>query len=101
MLSTLENNLLIFCASYVLAAGAWLAAGRVASLPVRRALHVSIGFLVFPIVYLGHPLLYYQVWMLLLAYATEPNLPWLLLSLLTWSGLILLFLIFRRRTRQR
>lgn len=96
MQSALENNFLVFWASYVLAAGAWIAASRVSSLPVRRVLRVSIVFLVFPIVYLGHPFLYYQVWMLLLGYATEPNLPWLLLSVLVWSGLIMLF---RRRTR--
>ena len=90
MADIFENNLILFLSSLVIGVIAWVFSSRISSVRVRRAAKGTIIYLLFPVVYLGHPFLYYQCWMLLLIYITEMKLSWLLLFMLIWGVFIAL-----------
>jgi hypothetical protein len=84
----LENNLFIFFSYYVVAVGAWILSARLSGVRLRRAVRVSIIFLGFPILYLGHPFLFYQCWMWIVVSIIELDLKWLIILLSIWTLLI-------------
>ncbi len=64
MFQLLANNIFIFVGSYVIAFISWRLSSRLSNIHVRQATKISIVFLAFPIIYLGHPFMFGQCWML-------------------------------------
>jgi predicted MFS family arabinose efflux permease len=93
----LENNAYLLATGFAIAAGIWWMAARLKSWRARRAVRVSAIFLAAPIVYLGHPFLFYQSWMMLVAYAQSRE--WLGLSVYfgLWVMLVSVSQLRRRR----
>ena len=87
----LLNNSILFLSSYVVAVAVWYLSTRLSSGRIRRALRVSIIFLVVPIVYVGHPIIFFQCWMFLLVCIVAWDSQWLQLLLSIWAILILIF----------
>ena len=83
-LEPFENNLVLFLATWAIAAFAYVVAGKVPSARLRRAIRVSAVFLSVPLLYLGHPFLYYQVWMAIATCITEPNTGGLAVLIAIW-----------------
>jgi len=85
------NNSILFLSSYVVAVAVWFLSVRLPSVRIRRALRVSIIFLVVPVIYIGHPLIFFQCWMFLLVSIVGQDSQWLLFVLSIWAILILIF----------
>jgi len=88
MSSALENNALLFWIGIVVAIGTWIYCYKVRDARYRRPLRASTIFLSFPIVYLGHPFLYYQSWMFLVVYISELNFFAIGIYLLIWIAIV-------------
>ena len=71
MVEALENNSSAMLVTLLLGGTLWWATSWLHDHRARRALRVSIAVLCFPILYLGHPFLYYPSWALLFIYAAQ------------------------------
>ncbi len=84
MSSFFENNIWLILFSVVIAIAIWRVCSKLKNNRIRRAIRATIIFLVFPIFYAGHPLLFYQVWMFIMASIVNFNLKWLLILFVSW-----------------
>ena len=80
-----ENNIWLVILSFAVAVIAWLSCSKMNNIRIRRATRATIIFLVIPIFYLGHPFLFYQVWVLIVASVVNSEFMWLLIYLVAWS----------------
>ena len=96
MPESLENNWYLVALGFVAALAVWIVSANVRSWRIRRAARTSAVFLAVPIAYLGHPVLFYQLWMLPVAYVQSKA--WLALSLfgVIWFVLVALFQVWPR-----
>jgi CDP-diglyceride synthetase len=85
MSSFFENNIWFLVASLAVAAIVWKLSSKIEKTRVRRGLRATLIFLMFPVFYLGHPFLYYQVWVLIAASIINLNLMWLAIFLVVWA----------------
>lgn len=90
MQNLFENNLTLFVFSFFVGVVVWFIAAKINNIRFRRALRASILFLVFPIYYLGHPFLFYQCWMFIVASIVDFNLKWLFIMFGIWGIVILI-----------
>jgi hypothetical protein len=89
----LENNFTLILIAWFFSAFLYQTGKRIQSKVLRRVFRVSIVFLVFPVAYLGHPILVYQVWMLIFAYVTQDSFDALAISGSVWLVLVLVSLV--------
>ena len=84
----MENNIWLLLLSVGIAAVTWLYCKRLENIRLRRATRATIIFLVLPVFSLGHPFLFYQVWVLLVASIVNIELMWFLIYLTVWGVFI-------------
>ena len=84
MSSFFENDILLQLFSIVIAIAGWLYTSKVNNIRARRAIRATLIYLVFPVAYLGHPFLFYQVWMFVVASVVNFDLKWLLIMFSIW-----------------
>jgi len=84
MISILENNQYLFFGTYVAAIILWILSAYISNLKLKKSIRYSIIYLSLPFVYIGHPFLYYQVWMLLVGSVVALNVLWSLAFISIW-----------------
>jgi hypothetical protein len=89
----LESNFTLIIIVWIVTAFLYQIGHRIQSKVLKRVFRVSIVFLVLPAAYFGHPLLVYQVWMLIFAYVTQGSFGALAISGSVWLVLVLVSLI--------
>lgn len=102
MFEFLGNNLLLLFSTYVVAIIAWFLCARIESWRVRRGLRVSIIFLSVPIIYFGHPFVYFPLWVLLVMFIEQFSLGsivMLFIALIILRGLI--WLSYQKKNNQK
>jgi len=95
-----ENNLILFISTFIVSVFAWLASSRIKNVRKRRAIKASVIMLAFPVVYLGHPVLFYSSWMILFVYGANLQIVPLVVYLLIWLTLIGVSLLRPDRERR-
>ena len=80
-----ENNLSLVGASLLVASALWAMARQISKKTIRRVINTSLAFLAFPLVYLGHPVLLYQVWMLIPLYVAQAQFIGLMVLAAVWA----------------
>ena len=80
-----ENNIWLLLLSVGIAAVTWLYCKRVENIRLRRAIRATIIFLIIPVFNLGHPFLFYQAWVLLIASIVNIEPMWFLIYLAVWG----------------
>ena len=93
MLYVLENNFLLFAACYIFGIIGWFLAGKLSSWKIRRSVRITIVILVIPIVWLGHPILVYQIWVLVLGLALQGSVEYVAGITVVWG--VILWLAIR------
>jgi len=93
-MDVLENNLLATLGTVAVGGVLWWSLGKFASGRARRSLRVSVFLLSVPVIYLGHPLLYYPSWAILVAGAVAGNLA-VVVGYLVVAGAIVLISLRR------
>jgi hypothetical protein len=88
MFDTLENNLVATLATIVVGAIVWRALRHAATPKVRRAARIAVVLLCLPIVYIGHPFLYYPSWVVLFAGIASANLIVVGLYAVVWVSVV-------------
>lgn len=96
MMFEMENNLFFLGASALFAAVLWWLASFIKSESRRLIIRVCVVYFILPVPSMGHPLLFYQVWFLVLYYAI--NMMWDSLAvviLILSIFLVLAYMFFR------
>ena len=85
-----ENNLPLFVGGIFFAIIFWIISKRIDNDRGRRAVRATILFLVFPILYLKHPFLYYQSWMMIVCVIGEFDIKPLSILICAWAVFVAL-----------
>ncbi len=89
MFDFFANNIILFLSSYVVAVVSWILSSRLPSKRMRRAVRVSILYLVFPVFFLGHPFMLFQFWMFVVAGIVLMEFKWIMTMLIIWTVLLM------------
>lgn len=92
----LENNAVLVGVAVTLSIVVWLATLKMKSRKHKLVIRSSLVYLNIPMVYFGHPVLYFQVWMLLISYVYNLKLLWLLAGLTVWGLIVLAVLRYKK-----
>jgi len=92
MATEFENNLNWVGLALLAASILWMLIGRVQKPAICRIVRASILFLIFPLVYLGHPVFFYQVWMLLPIYFSESDFLGMSILFVIWAIVLIISL---------
>ncbi len=89
MFDFFANNIILFLASYMVAVVSWILSSRLPSKRIRRAVRVSILYLVFPVFFLGHPFMLFQFWMFVVAGIVLMEFKWIMTVLIIWTVILM------------
>ncbi len=88
MSELLLNNFFLFLGSYFVAGFSWIGINRIGRPRIRRALKATTIFFILPIVYPGHPVLFFQPWMLLLMFIEQFKFQPIAIYLIVWGVIV-------------
>jgi len=89
MFDLFANNIILFLSSYLVAVVSWILSSRLPRKRMRRAVRVSILYLVFPVFFLGHPFILFQFWMFVVAGIVLMEFKWIMTMLIIWTVLLM------------